>query len=47
MKQARETFDVAVKLAGQNAELVKRQTAGARTPDRRRGLRDPVRERVR
>ncbi|YAL83302.1 ParB N-terminal domain-containing protein [Dermacoccaceae bacterium W4C1] len=27
MKQARETFDVAVKLAGQNAELVKRQTA--------------------
>ena len=27
MKDARETFDVAVKLAGQNAELVKRQTA--------------------
>jgi hypothetical protein len=27
MKKARETFDVAVKLAGQNAELVKRQTA--------------------
>jgi hypothetical protein len=27
MKQARDTFDVAVKLAGQNAELVKRQTA--------------------
>ncbi|MHA7298822.1 hypothetical protein [Pseudarthrobacter sp. MDT3-1] len=27
MKQARSTFDVAVKLAGQNAELVKRQTA--------------------
>lgn len=27
VKQARETFDVAVKLAGQNAELVKRQTA--------------------
>lgn len=27
MKQARETFDTAVKLAGQNAELVKRQTA--------------------
>lgn len=27
MKQARETFDIAVKLAGQNAELVKRQTA--------------------
>lgn len=27
MKTARETFDVAVKLAGQNAELVKRQTA--------------------
>jgi len=26
VKQARETFDVAVKLAGQNAELVKRQT---------------------
>ena len=26
MKAARETFDVAVKLAGQNAELVKRQT---------------------
>ena len=27
MKQARDTFDVAVKLAGQNAELKKRQTA--------------------
>lgn len=27
VKQARETFDVAVKMAGQNAELVKRQTA--------------------
>ncbi|MFE4833955.1 transcriptional regulator [Arthrobacter sp. NPDC056691] len=27
MKQARDTFDIAVKLAGQNAELVKRQTA--------------------
>ena len=27
MKQARETFEVAVKLAGQNVELVKRQTA--------------------
>lgn len=27
IKQARDTFDVAVKLAGQNAELVKRQTA--------------------
>lgn len=27
MRKARETFDVAVKLAGQNAELVKRQTA--------------------
>lgn len=27
MKTARDTFDVAVKLAGQNAELVKRQTA--------------------
>ncbi|MUM31872.1 hypothetical protein [Mycolicibacterium sp. CBMA 361] len=27
MKMARDTFDVAVKLAGQNAELVKRQTA--------------------
>jgi hypothetical protein len=27
MKQARDTFDTAVKLAGQNAELVKRQTA--------------------
>lgn len=27
MKQARETFNAAVKLAGQNAELVKRQTA--------------------
>ncbi|MBO3103720.1 transcriptional regulator [Cellulomonas fengjieae] len=27
MKKARDTFDVAVKLAGQNAELVKRQTA--------------------
>jgi vancomycin resistance protein YoaR len=26
MKEARDTFDVAVKLAGQNAELVKRQT---------------------
>jgi hypothetical protein len=26
MKEARRTFDVAVKLAGQNAELVKRQT---------------------
>ncbi|WP_062389938.1 ParB N-terminal domain-containing protein [Demequina iriomotensis] len=27
MRRARETFDVAVKMAGQNAELVKRQTA--------------------
>ncbi|TSD93031.1 hypothetical protein FOV72_21245 [Gordonia rubripertincta] len=27
MKQARETFDVAVKMAGQNAQLIKRQTA--------------------
>lgn len=27
MRKARQTFDVAVKLAGQNAELVKRQTA--------------------
>jgi hypothetical protein len=27
MREARETFDIAVKLAGQNAELVKRQTA--------------------
>lgn len=27
MRKARETFDVAVKMAGQNAELVKRQTA--------------------
>lgn len=27
MKKARETFDTAVKLAGQNAELIKRQTA--------------------
>jgi len=27
MKKARDTFDVAVKMAGQNAELVKRQTA--------------------
>lgn len=26
MKEARDTFDIAVKLAGQNAELVKRQT---------------------
>lgn len=27
MRKARETFDIAVKLAGQNAQLVKRQTA--------------------
>jgi hypothetical protein len=27
MKKARDTFDIAVKLAGQNAQLVKRQTA--------------------